>query len=89
MAEFVPSSRQIAGSEYGGVEDTTTGIQPKKPESLTNTEKLRLAYLTGQDTDTEALIDRRAMMGLSTEGRPDWLGGTGKTSQAELEGLVE
>jgi len=89
MANYKPTRRQMEGSEFGGVENTTATIQPKPPEALTPGERLRLLSLTGQDTDTEALLDRRAMWGLSTEGRPNWLGGTGKESEAERQGIGE
>lgn len=88
MGEYSPTSKQMTGSEYGGVEETTTGVQPKPEDALSNTERLRLVYLTGQEDDPEALIDRRAMMGLSTEGRPHWLGGTGKQSHLETDGVM-
>jgi hypothetical protein len=74
------SARQMTGSEYGGVEETTATIQPKPPEALEPGEKLRLIYLTGQDIDTEAIEDHRAFCGLlpaAKGSRPKWLLETG------------
>lgn len=82
------SSRQMSGSEFGGVEETAATIQPKPAEALDNGEKLRLFYLTGQTEDTEALEDHRQMLGLlpAEGGRPKWLIETGAgSSEAELQ----
>ena len=87
-----PISRQLAGSEYGGVECTIAGgIQPKDPEALTNGEKLRLGYLTGDENNTNAnytaLEDRRQMMGLrpAEGGRPMWLDHVNPDDDLRLE----
>ena len=87
------TARQMTGSEYGGVEETMATIQPKPPEALSNGEKLRLGYLTGQEINTEAVEDHRAMLGLlpaEPGSRPKWLIETGfgdpqiKIEQPEL-----
>lgn len=82
------NARQLTGSEYGGVETTSATIQPKDPEALDNGERLRLFYLTGQETDTEAIEDHRQMLGLlPADGRrPKYLIETGAgSSDLELE----
>jgi hypothetical protein len=85
------TQRQMTGTEYSGVERTVATVQPKAPEALTNGEKLRLFYLTGQMEQTEgvkALEDHRQMLGLlPADGRkPVWLSETGAgPSQAEIE----
>lgn len=71
--------QQLRGSEYGGVQPTLAGgIQPKDEEALTAGERLRLGYLTGNETETNPLLnleDRRQMLGLKPAegGRPLWL----------------
>lgn len=89
MADY--TARQMAGSEYGGVERTTASIQPKPAETLTPAEILRLGYLTGDETNTESLEDPRQMYGLRpADGtRPQWLSNTGIRSEAQVEGLGE
>ena len=82
------TGQQKTGSEYGGVERTTATVQPKPADAISTSEKLRLFYLTGQMTDTEALEDHRQMLGLlPADGRrPRWLTQTGAgPSDAELE----
>lgn len=69
------SNRQLTGSEYGGVEFTMIGIQPKGPDALKNGDRLRMGYLTGNELDTNALEDHRQMLGLRpANGRyPVWM----------------
>ncbi len=83
--------RQRGGSEFGGVQSTPATIQPMPPEALTAADQLRLGYLSGVDTDPDAIEDRRQMMGLRpADGRrPSWLKNTGQISEAEVEGLGE
>lgn len=85
------TSRQMTGSEYGGVERTTASLQPKPAGALTAAEVLRLGYLTGNEADTESLEDHRQMYGLRpADGRrPQWLKDTGIRSEADVEGLGE
>jgi hypothetical protein len=82
-------AHQKTGSEYGGVEETSATIQPKGPEALSAGEQLRLFYLTGQTTDTEAIEDHRQMLGLlpANGERPKWLKNANRVqlSQAEIE----
>jgi hypothetical protein len=91
-------SRQLAGTEYGGVQPTLAGgIQPKPSGALDNGELLRLGYLTGNEFETRrdiSLEDRRQMMGLlpAEGGRPVWLEKVNpeddirRVSEAELQG---
>lgn len=81
------TSRQSSGSEYGGVDRTKATIQPQPPEALGAADHLRLGYLTGEETDTESLEDRRQMWGLRPANgeRPTWLLETGQRSQAEID----
>lgn len=88
------SSRQIEGSEYGGVRETRNTLQPKGPEAITPSDELRLGYLVGNGvTDPEQLTilsieDRRQALGLKPSGdqRPIWLANTGRTAIAEIYG---
>lgn len=74
-----PDPRQAYGTEYGGIEPTLAGgIQPKGEEALTAGDKLRLGYVTGNESDTrrdQNLEDHRQMLGLrpAEGGRPVWL----------------
>ena len=81
------SSRQLSGSEYGGVETTKATIQPQSADALTAGDRLRLGYLTGQETDTESIEDRRQFLGLRpADGRrPTYLLNTGITSELERD----
>ena len=89
MAESY-SSKQLRGSEYGGVADTPSTLQPIPESALDNGERLRLGYLTGE-MNTESFVDRRQFWGLRPAGgeRPRWLSETGVTSQADIEGVGE
>lgn len=80
------TARQRSGSEFGGVERTKATIQPKDASALSNGDILRLGYLTGEETDTESLEDRRQMLGLRpADGRrPLFLLETGQPSELEL-----
>jgi hypothetical protein len=82
-----PDSRQITGSEYSGVDETKATIQPKGAEALNNGDILRLGYLTGEESDTESLEDRRQFLGLhpATGPRPNWLKNTGQEAYAETD----
>lgn len=86
-----PNRRQLDGSEYGGVEYTVAGgIQPKDDSALSAGDKLRLGYLTGQDSSTDIrtnIDDARQMLGLRpAEGRrPLWLDGVSDDDDARLE----
>jgi len=66
---------QLTGSEYGGINNTFSSIQPKPPEALDNADKLRLGYLTGVEDDSRSIEDRRQFCGLRpADGRrPRWL----------------
>lgn len=82
------SAEQLQGSEFGGVERTRATIQLKPAEALTNGEKLRLEYLTGEiapDNQT-SIEDHRAFYGLlpSDKARPFWLENTGRESEAQI-----
>ena len=83
----MPTSRQLTGSEYGGVDRTKATIQPQSAEALTAGDRLRLGYLTGQETDTESLEDRRQMLGLRpADGRPPmFILNTGQASELEKD----
>lgn len=91
IPNYRPPGRQACGSEYGGVQPTLAGgIQPKPEEALTAGEKLRLGYLTGDETNTDActnLEDRRQMMGLrpAEGGRPVWLDGVNPNNDERLK----
>jgi hypothetical protein len=91
MPRNAPTSRQLTGSEYSGVERTAATIQPKPADTLTNGEILRLGYLTGREDQPESLEDRRQMVGLlpSTDTRPNWLANTGRQSYANEQHLGE
>jgi hypothetical protein len=91
MAKNAPTSRQLTGSEYSGVERTVATIQPMPASELTSGDLLRLGYLTGREDQPESLEDRRQMLGLlpASGQRPNWLGGTGQTSEAERQHLGE
>jgi hypothetical protein len=86
--------RQVEGSEYGGVGETRNTLQPKGAEAITPSDELRLGYLVGDISDPEqqtvlSLEDRRQMLGLKPAGnrRPIWLANTGRTAEAELQGV--
>lgn len=84
---YAPTSRQLSGSEFGGVEETRATVQPKAAEALSPGERLRLGYLTGNEQYAESLEDRRQMLGLRpADGRrPNWLTHTGPMhSEGEL-----
>lgn len=84
---------QIDGSEYGGAVSRNT-VQPKGAAALTSGEQLRLMSLVGDLSDPlqinpiTSLEDSRQMLGLrpASGTRPNWLAGTGRTPQAEIEG---
>lgn len=68
---------QRMGSEYGGVQygsrPIRNTVQPKVPSALTQTERIRLGYLTGVEDNSMAWEDRRQMVGLRySDGRPSW-----------------
>lgn len=83
----MPTSRQLGGSEYGGVQPTKATIQPQGAEALTAGDRLRLGYLTGVETNTESIEDRRQFLGLrpASGRRPRFLLNTGVTSDLELD----
>ena len=80
---------QKTGSEFGGIQPTTSTVQPMVPEALNPGEVLRLGYLTGRDWDSMSLEDRRQMLGLrpASGRRPLWLEETGQKSEAERQGF--
>ncbi|MGX9924116.1 hypothetical protein ACWIG4_30180 [Streptomyces sp. NPDC002248] len=80
------TSSQKAGSEYSGVNETGSSVQPKKSEALSNGEKLRLGYVTGVENDPESIADSRQFWGLrpADGARPYWLDNTGIPSEAEI-----
>jgi hypothetical protein len=85
--------RQLNGSEYGGVGETRNTLQPKGADALDASDRLRLGYLVGDETDTLqlgllSLEDRRQALGLkpANNRRPNWLANTGRTAEAELQG---
>lgn len=84
------SSLQRAGSEYGGVPHTPSGIQPKPEEAFTNTERLRLGYTTGNEADFMSLEDRRQFLGLrpANGARPIWLGGVSPIGDPRLDSVA-
>lgn len=79
------------GTEYGGLESTPATIQPKGADSLSNGDKLRLGYLTGEENNPDSIEDRRQMMGLlpADRARPMFLRGTGRLSLAQVRGIDE
>lgn len=85
------SSEQQTGSEYGGVSPTVNTIQPKNAQALSNSEKLRLGYLTGVQNDPESIEDHRQFWGLRpADGRrPYWLDNTGIDSEADIQDVGE
>lgn len=51
-------------TEFGGDDLVPANVQPKPADALSPSERLRLTYLTGQDTDSRAKTDgRRAWTG--------------------------
>jgi len=77
MMPFQFVNDQRMGSEYGGVQYESRAvkntIQPKAASALTQTERIRLAALTGQPNNSMALEDRRNWVGLRyNDGRPSW-----------------
>lgn len=87
-----PDPRQRAGTEYGGIQPTLAGgIQPKGEDALTNSEKLRLGYVTGAEADTrrdQNLDDHRQMLGLKPadpHSRPVWLDQVNDEDDPRLE----
>lgn len=89
----VPTSRQLSGSEYNGVQPTYATVQPKPEDALNNGERLRLGYLTGHEDYPESFEDRRQMLGLkpAAEGRPNWITHTRgrQLSEGEIVERVE
>ena len=88
------TSEQLQGSEYSGVSPTKNTVQPKGTDALTNGDRLRLGYLTGDETDSsnpENIEDNRQFWGLlpADKARPYWLEGTGRPSEAEIRGVGE
>lgn len=85
------TSKQLRGSEYGGVSPTPNTLQPIPASALTPGEILRLGYLTGEESDTESLEDRRQFLGLRPAGgdRPYWLRETGQLSEADIQQVGE
>lgn len=68
---------QRLGSEYGGVQYQSrivkNTVQPKVAAALTQTERIRLAALTGGEDNSMSLEDRRQFVGLRhSDGRPSW-----------------
>jgi len=86
------SSRQMQGSEFGGVQRRRGRalIQPKPVSARTTGENLMLGYTVGDDASPEPLEDKRQFLGLLPEDhrRPLWLLKTGRRSHAETQGLV-
>lgn len=82
----MPSRKQLTGSEFGGVQPTKSTIQPKGVDALSNGDRLRLGYLTGEENNPEAIEDRRQMLGLRpADGRrPKFILETGVRSEFEL-----
>lgn len=89
MAKNAPTSRQLTGSEFCGVERTVSTVQPTPADTLTNAERLRLGYLTGDEKNAESVEDRRQFWGLRpADGkRPNWLQNAGIESEAERQHL--
>lgn len=87
----MPTRRQLTGSEFGGVERTSSTIQPKGADALSNGDRLRLGYLTGEENNPESIEDRRQMLGLrpSDGRRPMFLLETGKRSLLESHPDIE
>ena len=87
----MPTQRQRSGSEFGGVETTKATIQPQGAEALTAGDRLRLGYLTGVESNTESLEDRRQFLGLrpASGRRPNFLLKTGQASELELNSNFE
>jgi hypothetical protein len=54
-------------SEFGGAVKSRVGIQPTPPHVLTADERLRLIYLTGQDTELLPPDDGLSFNGLIPE----------------------
>lgn len=50
-------------TEFGGDSPSQSTVQPKGKDALTASEKLRLIYLTGQESDSSKPVDRRAWRG--------------------------
>lgn len=91
MATREYDAYQRTGSEFGGVARTPNGIQPKPAEALTNGDKLRLGYLTGNDQNAMSLEDRRQMLGLRPANgrRPLWLRNVGVNGDPRLESVAD
>lgn len=87
----VPTPKQLTGSEYGGVQPTKSTIQPKGADALSNGDRLRLGYLTGQEDNPESLEDRRQFLGLrpASGRRPLFLLETGMESELERRSDIE
>lgn len=84
------SGFQRSGSEYGGVAHTPSGIQPQSADALTNTERLRLGYTTGEEENWKSIEDRRQFYGLrpASGGRPVWLGGASSEGDPRLDSVA-
>lgn len=54
-------------TEYGG-RDTASGVKARPTNAITASEKLRLGYLTGQVTDSDAVVTARSWEGLAEPG---------------------
>lgn len=82
--------QQLRGSEYGGTDEAKATIQPKGVDALTAGDKLRLGYLTGDETnDPKSIEDSRQFWGLlpSSKDRPFWIEHTGMESEAEVRNV--
>lgn len=82
---------QRSGTEYGGLQHTPSGIQPKPSEAFTSGEILRLGYTTGNENDYQSIDDTRQMLGLRpADGRrPLWLRGASPTGDPRLESVAD
>lgn len=74
---FQPVYDQLLGSEFGGVQYRNRLVfntcQPKGASGMTQNERIRMFYTTGQNDNSMALEDRRHFVGLRQEdGRPSW-----------------
>lgn len=85
------SSFQKSGSEYGGVPHTPSGVQPKPPEALSNSERLHLGYATGEEDKWYSIEDHRQMLGLrpASGRRPLWLTHVSPTNDPRLDSVAE
>lgn len=86
------TAQQLQGSEYGGVDDAPATVQPKPALAVSPGEKLRLGYLTGDETNKPTSIeDHRQFWGLlpADNRRPYWIDSNGKPSEAEIREVGE